>query len=206
MMQNELFTIGHSTHELAHFIGLLTQHSIDAVCDVRSQPYSQYASQFNKDSVKRHLRENEIAYVFLGNELGARSDNPDCYDKGKVQFQKLANEPAFQHGINRLREGMKKHRIALMCAEQDPITCHRMILVGRALQQFAIQIKHILSDGTIETNTQAEQRLLDTLHIGQDLWRVDDSECIADAYRKQGQCIAYVKKDKPASVARHETY
>lgn len=205
-MSNHLFTIGHSKHSVAHFVGLLKRHAIAAVYDVRSHPRSKYNPQFNRQSLCHELQNNRLEYAFLGKELGARSDNPACYDRGKVQFQKLATEPSFQRGMRRLREGVEKHKIALMCAEKDPITCHRMILVCRELRASKIQINHILSNGEIETNAHAEQRLLGALNIGCDLFRVKESDCLADAYRQQGQDIAYVKQDKLAADAYYETY
>jgi len=194
-MNNKFFTIGHSTHTIERFIGLLKQHSINAVCDVRSQPYSKYNPQFNREDLKEKLQKNGIAYVFLGKELGARSENPACYIDGKVQYNYLIDEPLFQQGIKRLRQGMEKYKIALMCAEKDPITCHRMILVCREMRPIVKQIKHILSDGSIETNTEAENRLLNVLRIVPDMFK-NKNECIEEAYDKQGQNIAYVDEEK----------
>src|SRR3989304_3669807 len=82
----ELYTIGHSTHSIEEFVKLLTMHSITAVCDVRSTPYSQFTPQFNRELLQKELKIHNISYVFLGEELGARSDNPSCYVNGKVQY------------------------------------------------------------------------------------------------------------------------
>lgn len=194
-----LFTIGHSTHTVEYFIDLLKKHGITAVCDVRSQPYSQFNPQFNRESLKEGLKKNDIEYVFLGKELGARSENPSCYIDGKVQYNYLVDEPLFKQGINRLCRGMKQYSIALMCAEKDPITCHRMILVCREMRSVAGQINHILANGGIETNSDAENRLMNTLKIVPDMFK-RKSECIEDAYDKQGQRIAYVKKEKQATT------
>lgn len=194
-MSKELFTIGHSTHTVDHFIDLLKEHSITAVCDVRSQPYSQYNPQFNRENLKKDLKMNNIEYVFLGKELGARSENPGCYIDGKVQYNYLVDEPLFKHGISRLSQGMKQYSIALMCAEKDPITCHRMILVCREMRSIADQINHILADGKIETNSEAEDRLMNVLRIVPDMFK-NKSECIEEAYDKQGLRIAYVEEEK----------
>jgi uncharacterized protein (DUF488 family) len=198
-MSKTLFTIGHSTHTVEHFIGLLKKHSITAVCDVRSQPYSQYNPQFNRENLKKDLKENNIEYVFLGKELGARSENFNCYINGKVQYNYLVDEPLFQQGINRLSQGMKRYSIALMCAEKDPITCHRMILVCREMRSISDQIKHILADGNIETNTEAENRLLNALRIVPDMFK-NKNECIEEAYDEQGQRIAYVEEGKQTTT------
>src|SRR5579864_2888897 len=97
-MDRVLFTVGHSTHSLDYFLSLLAKHQIEAVCDVRSVPYSQRNPQFNRDSLKDALVKARVAYVFLGKELGARSDNPECYVQGKVQYHCLADQPPFREG------------------------------------------------------------------------------------------------------------
>lgn len=194
-----LFTIGHSTHSVEYFIGLLKKHDITAVCDVRSQPYSQFNPQFNRESLKEELRKNDIGYVFLGKELGARSENQNCYIDGKVQYNYLVDEPSFKQGIKRICRGMKQYSIALMCAEKDPITCHRMILVCREMRSIVGQINHILENGEIETNSDSEIRLMNTLKIVPDMFK-SKSECIEDAYDLQGQRVAYVEKEKQATT------
>ena len=198
-MNTVLYTIGHSTHTVEKFIELLKKHGITAVCDVRSQPYSQFNPQFNRESLKKDLKQNDIEYVFLGKELGARSENPDCYIDGKVQYNYLVDEPLFQQGVSRLKNGMSKYSVALMCAEKDPITCHRMILVCREMRSIVNEIHHILSDGKIETNTDAEDRLLRTLKIVPDMFK-DKNRCLEEAYDKQGSKIAYVIDEKQSAT------
>ena len=133
-----VFTIGHSTHPPERFLALLRQHGITALCDVRSRPYSRLNGQFNRENLQESLRESGITYVFLGKELGARSEDASCYVRGKVQYDHLARTELFKKGLDRVRQGMKDYRIALMCAEKDPLVCHRAILVARHLD--ALQI------------------------------------------------------------------
>jgi uncharacterized protein (DUF488 family) len=191
-MQKLLFTIGHSTHTLEHFLGLLAQHRIEAVCDVRSVPYSQRNPQFNREPLKHQLQAMRVSYVFLGKELGARSDNPACYIDGKVQFNYLVDEPLFAQGLSRLRTGISRYRVALMCAERDPLTCHRTILVCRDLRSPDLSIEHILADGGIESHAAAEQRLMSMLNIRRDMLHAE-RDCIEQAYETQASHIAYVK-------------
>ena len=191
-MRKRLFTIGHSTHSAEYFVSLLRQHGIDAVCDVRSMPRSRFNPQFNAARLKESLRAAGLGYVFLGAELGARSANPACYMAGKVQYRSLAREPAFLEGIARLRTGIAQQRVALMCAEKDPLTCHRTILVCRELRSADLDIAHILADGSLETNEAAEQRLLCLLGVTADLL-CGERESIELAYDKQASRIAYVR-------------
>jgi uncharacterized protein (DUF488 family) len=187
----ELFTIGHSTHSWEKFLELLRQHRIEAVADVRSSPYSQYNPQFKRDPLQRALREQGIAYVFLGEELGARRSESECYVNGRVNYSLIARTPAFIRGLERIIQGAAKKRIAMMCAEKDPLDCHRCILVSPPLQKRGIKIQHIHDDGTLESQEQAERRLAQSLDLAErELFNSTD-ELVAEAYRRQGEKIAY---------------
>ncbi len=196
MQKRTLFTIGHSTHAVEHFIALLRDHDVQAICDVRSVPYSQHNPQFNRESLQEELRKVAIHYVFLGKQLGARSDNPACYIDGKVQYNYLVDEPIFAEGLRRLRNGIDRFRVALMCAERDPLTCHRTILVCRELRARDLSIEHILADGSIETNSAAEKRLMSMMNIRPGMFD-DERDCIERAYEKQAGNIAYVIPSRP---------
>lgn len=155
-----IYTVGHSNHAIEDFIELLKQYDITALADVRSHPYSRYVPHYAKDALKTALTHVGIAYVFLGRELGARSQNPACYEQGKIQYDRLAQEPCFSEGIQRLVQGMAQYRIALMCAEKDPLACHRALLVARHLVKCDIAVNHIHADGHLETHEALEARLL----------------------------------------------
>jgi uncharacterized protein (DUF488 family) len=188
-----LYTIGHSTHTAEKVIGLLRQHGVTAVADVRSQPYSRMNPQFNREAFCSRLRDAGIAYLFLGRELGARPEDRSCYENGKVQYDRLARTPLFAAGLECILRGMKTHTIALMCAEKDPITCHRAILVCRHLAERGVRVSHILEDGRLESHEDAVSRLLRELGLPEsDLFR-SRSELIAQAYARRAQQIAYTE-------------
>src|SRR5436190_21528851 len=109
-----VFTIGHSNLEFGKFVTLLKQHGIQAVADVRSSPYSQFNPQFNREPLQRALREQGISYVFLGEELGARRSEPECYVSGRADYSLIARTPAFFRGLERITQGAAKMRIAMM--------------------------------------------------------------------------------------------
>jgi uncharacterized protein (DUF488 family) len=155
-----LYTIGHSNHDIATFIGLLKQHGVSALCDVRSHPYSRFVPQYSRDALKAAIANSGIAYVFLGKELGARSENPSCYRQGKVQYDRLAQEPQFAEGLQRVRQGIDRYCLALMCAEKAPLDCHRALLVARRLHKSGLAVSHIRADGTLESQQELESRLL----------------------------------------------
>ena len=197
-MTDALYTIGHSTHTAQELIDLLRLHGITAVADVRSSPYSRMNPQFNRDSFSDLLRDCQITYVFLGRELGARSKDRSCYSQGKVQYELLARTDLFQAGLDRVTHGMNTHRVALLCAEKDPLTCHRTILVCRHLVTRGVVVKHILEDGRIETHEEALSRLLAEHGLPErDLFR-DRSQIIEQAYSAREEKIAYTVQDSAA--------
>ncbi len=186
----QLLTIGHSTLEIDAFIALLIENGVTAVADVRSSPYSRHSPQFNTDSLRRALFAHQIQYVFLGQELGARRSEPECYVDDVAKYELIASTDAFARGIHRLRSGLTSHRITLLCAEKDPLTCHRMILVCRHLRD-DVAITHIIDPGECETQEHAEARLLKLVGLpDRDLFR-SKGELLDEAYSKQGHQIAY---------------
>lgn len=195
-----VLTIGHSTHSTEAFIALLRQHGVTAVADVRSAPFSRFNPQFNKDALERSLKAHGIKYVFLGRELGARSDDRSCYENGRVQYARLARTALFRSGLDRIMRGAHEHRIALMCAEKEPLECHRTLLVARALVEQGFAVGHILADGRLETYDDAMARLLAVLGLpNEDLFR-SRQELIAQALALQESRIAYVD-EKLATAA-----
>lgn len=189
-----IFTVGHSTLEIAAFVSLLKQHGIEAVADVRSSPYSQHNPQFNREALQASLRTVGIQYVFLGNELGARRSETDCYVNGQAEYERIANTPAFKSGLQRLAEGVTRMRVALVCAEKDPLECHRAILVCRRLKGIVPSIAHILSDGSLETHEQLEGRLLQQFKLASDDLFCSREEMLNAAYERQGKRIAYTEE------------
>ena len=165
MNKTRIFTVGHSTHAFEDFVSLLERHVVDAIADVRSVPYSRWQPQFNREDLAAALKPRGIAYVFLGKELGARSDDPKCYENGQVQYRALAETPLFQSGIKRVQDGSRHRRIALMCAEKDPLDCHRTILVARELVASGLDVTHILEDGSLEPHDETMKRLSEQFAI-----------------------------------------
>ena len=205
----ELFTIGHSNLSIEAFVLLLKQHGITAVADVRSHPFSRYLPHFNQAEIKASLSIAGIQYVFLGKELGARPEDLSCYDTGgKALYDRIAATPLFLEGIKRLLTGAANYRISLMCAEKDPITCHRTILVCRKLKDLNLQINHILSDGNLESHQDLEARLLSKFNKGKKLDEPiqlslfelapdlkNETVDLESAYYRHGLEIAYVTKE-----------
>jgi uncharacterized protein (DUF488 family) len=195
-MALELFTIGHSNHRMFDFLRVLRSHGITALVDVRSHPISRAHPQFNKEVLAADLKKAGIRYVFLGRELGARREETACYVQGRADYGLIAKLPIFQQGLQRIRDGIQRHRIALMCAERDPLGCHRTILVCRHLRKEGISIQHIREDGGLESHASLEERLLDRLQIVPGLFdgSEDFDQLVEKAYDLQGEKIAYVQR------------
>jgi uncharacterized protein (DUF488 family) len=191
-MQETVFTIGHSTHPQERFIAMLRQHGITALYDVRSRPHSRMNPQFNREGLEQALLAQGILYRFLGKELGARSDDPTCYEEGKVQYTRLAQTELFKHGLEHVVSGMKDDfRIALMCAEKEPLDCHRTILVARHLAALGIEVEHIHADGQLENHAAALGRLMRILSLPEGDMFHSREEFLDEAYRIQEERIAY---------------
>ena len=194
MSKPKLFTIGHSNRSIDEFVELLRLYGVTAIADVRSQPYSRHMPHFNREVLKETLKENGIAYVFMGEELGARRNEPCCYVDRQAKYELIEMTSAFQSGLVRIRRGASTHRIAMLCAEKDPITCHRSILVAKALRTDC-DIQHVVSADKLESHDETERRLLRIWRIdGNDLFQ-NSEELLEEAYRKQADEIAYVEKD-----------
>ena len=188
--QPALYTIGHSNHEFPAFAELLRQHDIAAVVDVRSSPYSRFHSQFNREPLAAALADEGIDYLFLGEELGARRSEPQCYVENRVRYDLVGQLPLFLQGLGRLREEVARRRVALMCAEKDPLTCHRTILVCRNLRS-ELTICHILEDGRLESHEEAEDRLLKRLKLPPGDMFDSKETFIEEAYNRQGDKMAF---------------
>jgi len=198
----EIYTIGHSTQPIEKFVNLLQNQGVTAIADVRSAPYSRFNPQFNREELRVALKMHGIRYVFLGKELGARSDDECCYVDGKVQYRLLVKTALFQSGITRVLEGAATHKIALMCAEKDPLDCHRTILVARELVRRGANVTHILQNGSTELHRNAISRLIAKVGLGgADMFRSEELT-IEEAYEKQAERIAYDRKASQGAVAK----
>jgi uncharacterized protein (DUF488 family) len=194
MTLNALCTIGHSTHSVSRFLALLQLHGITAVADVRSAPISRFTPQFNRGVVERSLHDAGIKYVFLGRELGARTNDLACYVDGRVQYGRLAQTSEFAKGIERLLKGAQTERIAIMCAECEPLDCHRTVLIARVLTERGATVSHIHGDGHAESHGVAMRRLMARFGLDEaDLFH-SPTERLEEALSRQEHRIAYVNE------------
>lgn len=200
---NKLYTIGYAKHSLESFVATIRKHEINAIADVRSVPFSSFAPTFNRNSLSNYLKLNNIQYVFLGNECGAKIDDPSCYNDGKVDYKLVAKHKKFQSGLSLIIKGSEEKTIALMCAEKDPINCHRMILICRSLKKFGLAMHHVLDADIVESQSESEHRLLKLFKLNQLELFHSKNDQLERAYDKQGERIAY-KEDSDSGESNSE--
>jgi uncharacterized protein (DUF488 family) len=152
----QIYTIGHSNHTQEQFLNLLTDARIEVLVDVRSNPNSRWATFANGDNLKGILESVQIQYIYLGDALGGRPSNSDSYDNqtGKVDYLAIREKEYFRHGIRSLLDELKRYRVCIMCAEEDPTACHRNLLVAEDLRQAGVKVFHIRGDGRIQTDEE----------------------------------------------------
>ena len=152
-----MFTVGHSSHSAEKLAGLLKEYGIEVLADTRSRPYSRYAPHFNRGAIETVLSGDGIGYLFLGRELGGRPEGEEFYDeKSRVDYALLGCSRPFLDGISRLEQEIQYRTVALLCSEENPARCHRRLLVGRALEERGISLRHIRGDGSVETERDAD--------------------------------------------------
>ena len=149
------YTIGHSNHTIEDFIQLIDMHNIDLIVDVRSYPNSKYVPHFNKDELEIALNQHDISYLFMGDKLGGRYNNPDLlFSDGSVDYAKVSQTSEFIDGIQSVIDKINDGKIlALMCSEKDPFDCHRFVLVSHQLERRGVKVKHILGNGDVILNS-----------------------------------------------------
>jgi uncharacterized protein (DUF488 family) len=158
MTEPNILTIGHSNHALARFLALIEGARVSLIADVRSRPVSRFVPHFNRKPLETALAEHGISYLFLGRELGGRPEDPALVRNGKPDYALMARTPAFAEGLARVIETSANEKVALLCAERDPIDCHRFHLIARELNARQIGVAHILSTGEIEPHADTERR------------------------------------------------
>ena len=161
-----LYSIGHSSHLWEEFVSLLRLHGIAVLVDVRSQPYSRWAPQFNRETLARALEQEGIRYVFMGDVLGGRPTDPSLYQAApeddahgpRPDYERMAALPAFQEGLRKLIDLAAQHPAAMMCSEGDYEHCHRALLITPHLLARGVRVIHIQPDGsTVEAQVKPKQ-------------------------------------------------
>jgi uncharacterized protein (DUF488 family) len=172
MSHDSILTIGHSNHSIERFLSLLKCHAVQVVADVRSHPYSAYAPVFDHEPLEKSLRAAGFHYVYLGKELGGRPRGNAYYDTdGRVLYGKVAESSVFLEGLARLEKGLRQSVVALLCAEEDPVGCHRRLLVTRVLAERGVLVRHIRGDGRLQTEEELQAPQLTLFQDTEAAWK-----------------------------------
>ena len=197
-MIDTVYSIGYSGFKVEDFIKVLTSNNISLLVDVRSSPYSQYFSDFNKDILAKRLEREKIYYRNFADAFGARQEGREYYSKaGYLDFELFAKSSPFLSGVTKLINSMEQgYSFALMCAEKDPISCHRTILVSRAFFVAGYKVIHLMPNNVTITQEDIERRLVDKFFPNRDQITLFDEnlssqEYINEAYKKQNAAIGY---------------
>ncbi len=202
-----LFSVGHSNQESPRLVALLRRAGVTAVADVRSSPYSRRMPRFNREPLKGVLHSSGIVYVFLGALLGGRPDDRALYDsEGRVDYERVRETTDFRRGLARLLRGLERHRVAMLCGEDDPLDCHRGLMITPALKGFGPPPLHLRKDGSVETTEAMERRLLRETGMapqveiplfGLLLTNDDRRAVLAEAYRLMARRKAFRSEGEP---------
>ncbi len=194
----QLYTVGHSTYPVEHFLELLRKFNVQYIIDVRSTPYSRFASQYNSDALSAVLKKNGIEYFHMGKFFGARQEDKQYYPNNYLDFEMFRQSDLFKKGMLNIENGLEKYNIALMCTEKNPIDCHRAIMVARGFELDGIDVKHILHDGSEISQYQLNQQLLDMFFPDRNQLSLfdighekTDEEYLTEAYRIRNKEIGY---------------
>lgn len=197
----EIYTIGHSNYTMERLIDMLEYYNINCVVDIRGTPYSKYNIQFDKETIRYTLTNAGFVYIYMGKELAAKRIRKNSYNnEGYSNFEEVIKEEEFKRGVERLKNGCEKgYKIILLGAMQDPIRCHRSILVGRELVKNDFDVKHILDDYSIVTQDDIEEMLLNKYFINRNQITIEDltgnslnnEEMINEGYKLANREIGY---------------
>lgn len=193
MEKLDIYTLGHSNYSLDRLIEMLNHFHINCVVDIRGTPYSKYNVQFDKEAIQYSLRKAGFTYLYMAEEFAAKRINKISYNKeGYSDFEKVVTEESFKKGVERIKDGLRKgYRIVLLGAMQDPIRCHRSILVGRELEKLNFNVIHILDDYSTENQKYIDNRVLDKYYPNRNQITIDyllgnemsEEEMIDEGYR-----------------------
>ena len=197
----EIYTIGHSNYTMERLIDMLEYYNINCVVDIRGTPYSKYNIQFDKETIRYTLTNAGFVYIYMGKELAAKRIRKNSYNnEGYSNFEEVIKEEEFKRGVERLKNGCEKgYKIILLGAMQDPIRCHRSILVGRELVKNDFDVKHILDDYSIVTQDDIEEMLLNKYFSNRNQIKIEDltgnslnnEEMINEGYKLANREIGY---------------
>lgn len=193
----EIFTIGYTAFQLEGFFSILKKYDINSVIDVRSSPFSKFHSEYNTDKLSEELKKRGFAYRNYKNEFGARQLEIKYYPHGYMDFSLFVKSDAFRSGMGKIMNASNMdYRFVLMCAEKEPVTCHRVIMVAREFYKEGYTVKNLLANGEFYTQEDIEHQLVDMYYPDRNQLTLFDEqlswdEMVENSYAFQNEKIGY---------------
>ena len=194
-----VYTIGYTSFDIDNFIRVLKKYGVTCLVDVRSVAKSSYYKDYDDVVLAPNLKKHGILYRNYKEEFGARQENKAFYsEKGYLDFEVFASSLQFLEGVNKIKSAQKLgYKVCLMCAEKDPINCHRTILIARNLAKMGFHVEHILANEQVCSQGEIDERLLDKFFptrmqvslFGED--NLSDEEKLEKAYRLKNEEIGF---------------
>lgn len=193
-----VYTIGYAAFpEKKSFFEELVKRNVRLLIDVRSVPYSSFWAAYNRNVLEQDCKERGIYYRNYAEEFGARQTSSEFITDGKVDFIKFAHSAVFQKGIQKVKSALEMDVVpCLMCAEKDPMTCHRSILIGKNMKEQGLDVIHILYNGLVESQEHMEERLMEQFEDTSQQFSMfeqdkNNRDVLEKAYRNQADKICF---------------
>lgn len=197
----EIFAIGHSNYPYEKLIDMIKKYNVNCVVDIRETPYSKYNIQYNKEDLKESLNKDGFLYIYMGYEFGAKRQTRESYNEERyADFKEVIKEELFKRGVERLKKGIEMgYKIVLLGAMQEPIRCHRSIMVGRYLNKNGFNVRYILHEGDLANQQNIEEELLNKYFSERNQLSIDNllgtnkskDEMIEESYNFANKEIGY---------------
>jgi len=161
-----IYTAGHSNRTVAALLELLGEAGIETVVDVRRIPHSGRWPQFKRNALESTLASAGIRYVWEGEALGgqlpwseAAARHPAIEDRSFAAYAAHMEGEDFRATVERVCAMAQEQRIALLCAEREPVHCHRSF-ISDYLCAFGDDVVHLVRPGERVVHTlRAEARI-----------------------------------------------
>ena len=192
-----VYSIGYSGFTPEEFVQVLLENGVTALVDVRSSPYSAYHTEYDREVLARTLKESGILYRNYAREFGARQENRGFLSpEGYLDFEKFAATEQFGEGVSKIKAGMERGYVfCFMCAETDPMTCHRAILVTRVFSRLGYEVIHLMPGNVRETQQEMERRMVEKLFPDREQLSLfgdkSEEDWVEEAYAQQNKTIGF---------------
>ncbi|RMG29140.1 MAG: DUF488 domain-containing protein [Gammaproteobacteria bacterium] len=152
-MRERIWTVGHSNRSSEALIELLREPDIELLVDVRARPHSARHPHFDEAVLRETLSEAGITYHWAGRHLGgfrqARPDTPHvALPEGFRGYADHMETEVFRRAIAQLRNLARQGRTVLMCAEREPLECHRSLIADYLLLE-GVEVLHLIAPGEV---------------------------------------------------------